>query len=284
MSYRNLICVVFLALGIAFGQEPTTPEPVSQPQFVYGALKSQRFINLTTFETNQKKTMGFRISHRFAPIDGGFQQWFGLDGGASIWLSLDYALTDRFMLGVGRTSTGKLFDGFAKYRLLWQTTDNSMPVSVTLYGRANVSSLTDPYLDQRFTRRVSYVSQVIIGRKFSERFSAQLSPTWIHENLVASDDYPNDVFALGVAAKCKVKKNMALLAEYTYNFTPSSDSAVQFGNSLGLGIEFETGGHSFQLNFVNSFGLNEVQTVPYTLEKWGKQVRFGFNISRDFWF
>jgi hypothetical protein len=52
---------------------------------------------------------------------------------------------------------------------------------------------------------------------------------------------------------------------------------------LALGIEIETGGHVFHLNFTNSSGIIENNYIPNTTDSWLKGgFKFGFNISRVF--
>ena len=54
-------------------------------------------------------------------------------------------------------------------------------------------------------------------------------------------------------------------------------------NPFGIGIEINTYGHVFLLNFVNSKGIGEGQFIPYTSSKWSEgQFRFGFTIARKF--
>ncbi|MEY2938195.1 MAG: hypothetical protein RL062_784, partial [Bacteroidota bacterium] len=54
-------------------------------------------------------------------------------------------------------------------------------------------------------------------------------------------------------------------------------------NSLSLGIDWETGGHVFQLHVTNSSSMNEKGFITETTGNWGKgDIQFGFNISRIF--
>ena len=58
---------------------------------------------------------------------------------------------------------------------------------------------------------------------------------------------------------------------------------VELNNPIALGVEFDTGGHVFQLNFTNSRGFGEVQYIPSTTSNVADgQFRFGFTISRVF--
>ena len=65
-----------------------------------------------------KRSLDFRISHRFGDFNSGAYNAWGVDGGANIRLALEYNHGTRLMFGVGRTSGRKIADGFLKYRLL----------------------------------------------------------------------------------------------------------------------------------------------------------------------
>ena len=143
----------------------------------------------------------------------------------------------------------------------------------------NTLPWADPTRDYKFRSRVGYYHQVIVGRKFSESFSLQVSPTMVHRNLVplASDD--NDAFAVGAGARYKLSRRIALVADYHYILS-GLDKDI-YTNPLSLGIDIETGGHVFQLHFSNAQGMNEKAFITGTTDKWG-DVRFGFNLSRMF--
>ena len=59
-------------------------------------------------------------------------------------MGFEYSYDGRLMVGVGRSSYQKQFDGFLKYRLLRQTESNKMPLSVTLYSSMFMTTLKDP--------------------------------------------------------------------------------------------------------------------------------------------
>ncbi|MEO8732976.1 MAG: DUF5777 family beta-barrel protein, partial [Flavobacteriales bacterium] len=91
------------------------------PQVVYtsASFKSTRVINGQSLENLPKGVLDFRISHRFGFVSNGIQDFFGLDQ-ASFRLGFDYGLTDRLMIGIGRSTYQKTVDGFFKYKLLRQ--------------------------------------------------------------------------------------------------------------------------------------------------------------------
>lgn len=134
---------------------------------------------------------------------------------------------------------------------------------------------------ERTSNRLSYAHQVIIGRKFTDNFSLQIAPTVVHANLVDRFSDKNDAFILAEAARYKFTKRMAITAEYGWRFREYT--RTKYYDSLGLGIDVETGGHVFQIHVTNSLGLTENQFLTRTTSKWGDAgIRLGFNISRVF--
>src|SRR5207344_758691 len=102
-----------------------------------------RIINVHTVEVLGPRTLDFRISHRFGTVNSGSYNAWGIDGPANIRLSLEYSFDGRLMFGIGRSSYDKMVDGFLKFRLLRQTTDNSMPISATLFAGAYYTAIKD---------------------------------------------------------------------------------------------------------------------------------------------
>lgn len=264
-------------------QEETKVNPLTIATF-----KTTRIINMHTIETCGKRTLDFKISHRFGPVNSGAEDFWGLDGGASIRIGLEYSYDGRLQFGIGRTSYQKMLDGFAKYRLLRQTENGSMPLSVTLFSSMFYTTQKDPNKSttgidkyENSTSRMSYVHQAIIGRKFGSKFSAQIAPFFVHYNQVDKITDLNDIYGIAGGLRFKFSRSMALTAEYAYRINDYSRD--NYYNSLGIGIEIETGGHVFQMHFTNSFGLAENQFLPYTTNRWDNAgIRLGFNISRVF--
>ena len=119
--------------------------------------------------------------------------------------------------GGGRGSLEKNFDGFVKYKLLRQSTGaGAVPVSATLLATALSSLKFAPQPERSMASRLTYTYQVLLARKFSPGFSGQLMPTLLHRNFVAARRDQNNVYALGVAARQKLTKRLALSAEYYY--------------------------------------------------------------------
>jgi hypothetical protein len=124
----------------------------------------------------------------------------------------------------------------------------------------------------------------MIARKFTPALSLQLSPTWLHFNLVPTRRDNNDVFAAMLGGRLKFNKRMSITAEY--NFLPDGQvESFDHTNSLSVGVDIETGGHVFQLVFSNSRGMTEPQFITRTDGEWlDGDIFFGFNVSRNFSF
>jgi hypothetical protein len=128
---------------------------------------------------------------------------------------------------------------------------------------------------------MNYCGQVIIARKFSSRFSAELVPSIVHGNIV-EPNADNELFSLGGGARWKFTHSAAIVADYFYNFWNANDK-INHENPLGVGIEIETGGHVFTVMFTNAIGLLETDFLPNTVDSWSKGgFKFSFNISRIF--
>lgn len=282
---KVILIFAFLSLGfVSFSQDdPFIDLDLEVPvEKVKAGFKTTRVMNGHSFENVAKGVLDFKINHRFGTLNGGFYELFGLDQ-AYQKMSFDYGVSDRFMVGVGRASFGKVYDAFGKYKILWQTSDNKMPVSLLYYTSINVKTLKwqDPNRENYFSSRLAYTHQLILGRKFNENFSMQLSPTLVHRNLVATKAEKNDVFALGFSGRQKLSNRLAFTWEYF--FVPNGQLASNFKNSLSLGFDIETGGHVFQVHFTNSTSMVDQGFICETTNSWGNGgVHFGFNVSRVF--
>jgi hypothetical protein len=272
-----------------FGQEDLMDllNKDSKPEINYATatFKSTRIMNGHSIERMPPGQLDFRISHRFGRINSGAYEFFGLDQ-ANIHFGLEYGIMKWLMVGIGRGTYEKTFDGFAKFTLLRQSSgDHVMPVSVSLFSSAALKSVrwADPLRTNYFSSRMSYVGQIMIARKISQGFSLQLTPSYVHRNLVATEIDPNDLYALGAGGRLKLTKRISLNAEYYYLANPKSYMSLQVYDPLSVGFDIETGGHVFQLIFTNSLAMIEKGFIGETTGSWLKgDIHFGFNISRVF--
>ncbi|MAJ51377.1 MAG: hypothetical protein CMB82_07180 [Flammeovirgaceae bacterium] len=255
------------------------------PQEVIATFKSGKIINLHTNERVAAGNLELRISHRFGRLDGGLYELWGLDE-ATIRIGLDYGLSDRLALGFGRNSYKKIYDGFFKYSIASQKI-NGFPISIVGISSLaiNSSRFTDPNRDNYFRSRLTYVHQLVLARKFTSRLSLELVPSWVHYNLVSSPSDQSDIPVLAAGGRMKVSKRVSINAEYGFRFQLNDDAANinDFYDSFSVGVDIETGGHVFQLQFTNSLPMVETGFLTQTNERWSKGgIHFGFNITREF--
>jgi len=257
----------------------------SETEFASATFKSTRIINGHSIERMQAWQLDVRISHRFGEVSSGIYDFYGLDQ-ANTHIGLEYGITNWMMVGIGRGNYEKTYDGFLKFSLLRQSKGKrNMPVSLSYLATTAVNTLKwDGSGSLDFWDRVSYVHQVLIARKFNERFSLEINPTYVHRNMVKTELDPNDLFAAGAGMRFKLTKRLSLNAEYYYIIPPLHDyRSEKTYNPLSIGVDIETGGHVFQILFTNSVAMIEKGFIGETTGNWlDGGVHLGFNISRVF--
>lgn len=273
-------------------------------EYVTTTFKDRRVINTQSVETLGKRRLDVRISHRFGDIAGeagGYETLFGLDNASDILIGAEYGLTDRLDIGLARTKgAGRMPDGTAglrqllnatvKWRFLGQTEDDSTPLTLAFAGLTSMSMAKKAGEDEsalnsfpKFAHRFAYHAELLIARRFSPGFSLQLSPAYTYRNLVPNGD-ENGLFSLGVAARLQLSRVFGLIADATVPFSEGRLSGEEgFYLPFGIGLEIETGGHVFQVNFTNATGIVPTDYIPYTTSSWADGAfRLGFTISRIF--
>jgi plastocyanin len=261
-----------------------------------------RIVTAQSPETLGKRILDVRISHRFddlaAPL-GGFHHFYGFDNIRDVRLAIEYGITDNLMIGIARnkgdydvfheTQIKELYELLGKYRLLRQKTDGSTPLSVTLHGNIVFSAMkkdTTPYSEGHFNNewnRFSFELQALVARKFNSKLSLEVMPTYIRRNWTTFGDEA-DLFALGLGARYSINERFAIVGDYFYPFSSFRQSrGGEYQNPMGIGLEINTGGHVFTINFTNSTSLIDNTYIPYTTANWLKgQFRLGFTIARKF--
>jgi len=254
-------------------------EPTAHP--VTATFKDTRVINMQSNETPGAGVLHFVIAHRFGRINEGAYSLWGLDN-ASMRMGFDYGLTDRWTIGVGRSTFQKTYEASMKGKLFLQKSDNSVPVSVTYYGviMANGLRWQEPDRENLFSSRLSYVNQLIVTRKINDRTSLAVVPSFIHRNLVDITSKSHDQWTLGLGGRHKLTHRVSINSEYHFLVNGLDEATT---NSLSLGVDIETGGHVFQLHITNSQGMFERAFLTETTGRWlDGDLFFGFNLSRVF--
>lgn len=271
--------VLSLITGAQIMAQDNSPKPVEK------VMNDVIGINFSTVETARKGDMGFFIVHRFGTVDGGYQDFFGLDNNANWRLGFDYGITPKMTVGIGRNSHEKLHDVLVKYKMLQQN-DQNTPFTATAQFRTglNGTKFSDDekeYLN--FEHRLSYSYTLMAARQFNIAWSAQLSAMAIHNNLIKSPDQENTIYAAGATLKYAIRGGFSVMGEYFHNLSYHTSSDENYFGNIALGFDYSTYGHNFSLFFTNSALVTETQSLLYN---WGspksETLRVGFNITRKF--
>lgn len=257
---------------------------------VEATFKSTHIVLSQSTETEKKHDLDLRIRHHFGDIGGRFgnaHTLYGLDVASDLFIGLDYGVSDRLTVSVGRSKQDEMFNFSGKYRLLQQKEEGAMPVNVTLLGQMGWIA-REPFNDHEFDRyadRFSWFLQALVSRKITSGLSLQLMPGFLMRKNVSDSRDPENLLVLGFAGRIKLTKRCSFVADYTLvnGLSRPTDLSQVYYNPLGVGIEIETGGHVFSLNFMNSEYILENNFITNTKKSWTEGgVRFGFTISRNF--
>ena len=266
-------------------EKPTT-------NYTYATFKTTRVVLGQSVESPAAGTLQFLVEHDFGALNTGAYNMWGLDQ-STIRLGLEYGINDCLSVGIGRSSYEKTFDGSLKAKIVRQSTgEKNMPVSMSFYGAAFLNSMhfTDPSRTNYFSSRMSYLAQLLIARKFSNSFSLQITPTYIHKNLVKTRGDNNDNVSIGIGGRYKVAQRTSVNAEYFYqipgfvnSYSVSATESAKYRNCLSVGVDLETGGHVFQFRLTNAQPMFERAFITETTNKWTDGGIFlGFTINRVF--
>ncbi|MAZ58711.1 MAG: hypothetical protein CMP56_04850 [Flavobacteriales bacterium] len=285
MAWLNklLLCFIFSLCLFAQDDLESFLDPITETTNVINTFKSTRIINNHSVEMFDTKQLDFRISHRFGLLNTGAYELYGLDQ-AKIRIGLEYGLIKNMMIGIGRSSYQKTYDGYIKYALIQQTKgQKQIPFSCVYFSNVAINSERKGYTDYPVIGRMSFSNQLLIASKINTELSIQIMPTWIHWNMVQLNSDPNDIMLVGLGFRYLITKSLSINAEYLYRLNESDYNKDIYHNSFSIGVDIETGGHVFQLHISNSMPMHESGFMTRTQSDWlDGGVHFGFNISREF--
>lgn len=252
-----------------------------EKQIETSAFKGLQICNMQSTKLVSKGEWYVLISHRFGDLTEGFENFFGLDN-AETKIGGIYGATDWLSFGVSRHTYNKIFELTAKYKLANQEKEG-FPFAIVGYNTMDINSKlnTDEYPNLKFNNRLAYSTQLLISRKFSEKFSLEITPIYIHKNIYDPITENKNQFLIATGGRYKFRKRMSLNLEYAARI--NAPEQTQFHNPLTVGVDIETGGHVFQMVFSNSQPMNDVSAFTNAAGKWnGGSLYFGFNLYRVF--
>ncbi len=289
--YLFIIAIFFISIQ-SYSQDDLMDilddEVEEEIEYIAYTFKSTRIINGHSIERMQTRQLDFRINHRFGQLNNGAYELWGLDN-ALINFSFEYGITNWLMVGIRRGTNNKVYDGSLKFSILRQSKGKRvMPITLSYYTDMSLKTQRG-YLDlldinessfSENNHRIAYTHQLLIARKFNEALSLQLTPSFVHRNLVTNGE-SNDILAMGIGGRYKFIRRVAFTFEYFYTNNVTADNIYYY--PLSIGFDIETGGHVFQVFVTNSRAMVEDGFIGETTGNWlDGGLYFGFNISRVF--
>jgi hypothetical protein len=260
------LSLMLLWASASFAQAPDDEAlKLEEPDFT--------LISLPTSLRLPKFKSAFRVTHRFTrPLSEGdfgdlVGDLFGIDAGAVIGLEYRFGIVPGGQIGIHRTSD-KTIEFFGQYGVLRQ--GPRFPLEVAVLGSVEATN--------NFQDAKTPSLGAIVSRHVGTYAAFYVEPIWVNNSnpLPAELADHNDTFMIGLGARVRIRPTVYIVAE-----TAPRAAGYRPGTSHGsFAIEKRAGGHSFQLNFSNSFG-----TTMRQIARGGSNATdwyMGFNISRKF--
>lgn len=278
---KKLFLLLLLFPLASFSQDDLLAgiDTVATKEKVTSAFKALKIVNLESTKLAAKGDLYFIVAHRFGSIKDGFEGFYGLDN-ANTQIKFVYGLTDFLTISAARSELA--YDFSTKYTLLNQIKDG-FPVTIVGFSSLAINNTLKEslYPQLKFDDRFTYVQQLLVSRKFSEKLSLEVAPTIFHENFVDNPQQDNTQYAFGIGGRYKFAKRWSLNIDYAAHLNRADNS--MYKNPLSIGFDLETGGHVFQMHFTSSQGIHEAGYLAQTTGDWTKgDVFFGFNLLRVF--
>lgn len=289
---KLFLLAVFPFCGFAQDDLLSEIDTIATNVTVESAFKSLKIVNLESTKLAAKGDFYFIVAHRFGFVKNGFDDFFGLDN-ANTQLKFLYGVNDWLTVHAGRSGFQETYDLAAKYRLFAQK-ENGFPVTIVGFNSLAINSelKEEVYPNLKFENRLSYVTQLLVSRKFSEKLSLEIAPSIFHENtlrdildennaVISPNPQENTQFAVGLGGRYKLTNRWSVNVDYAAHLNRASQS--NYRNPLSIGVDLETGGHVFQMHFTNAQAMHETGYLGQTVGDWSKgEIAFGFNLVRVF--
>lgn len=274
-----LLSILIFSTHIYAQDEEETDPPVRLP-WTTGVL-----IDNQTTSTLVAQAFEFRIHHRFGLIKE-ISDLYGIYASSNIRLGVNYGVTNKLTLGFGTEKFNMMQEFSVKYKILSQTRSGKIPLAVSFFANTVINAQDEALFgkDYTFPKRLSYFSQLIVGRKFSKKLSLQTAISYAHHNAVDSV-WLNDYMGAHIGGRYRFYNKMAAIVEYTYPF--AIQHAKYYMNepkpNLGLGLEIGTSTHAFQVFAAQYNSIIPQENLSHNLNDLTSGAwHFGFNITVRF--
>ena|SRR6056297_203144 len=271
-----LLCFILVTVTTEYCEAQIPRERVQTDEPVSDIFWANSNIGVSTVRNLSAGNLNSTIAHVFGPVTGGIDRFYGLDDGANTRLGLDYGLTDRFSLGIGRMTFNKVVDLRSKYNIFRQSESGSTPLDLAVKFSTGITTLSGVGLE--FSDRLSYLVSVMAAKKFN-RFSLQLAPMAAHFNN-PSPGNQSQLYGIGILTNYELNERFSISTEYLPVLGKRNNGTH---NTLGAAININTGGHIFQMFFTTSQWHGEQFIMANNRDRFfDGDFRFGFNIHRVF--
>ncbi len=253
------------------------------PQYQLATFKASRISIGHSVETRKKGVLELQAFTRYWNIPNSSGQSFVADKmGARI--GVEYGISNKLTFGGGWSTLDGIYDSFLKYKLIRQRSDGKgAPVSLSLFQNiAYRSERNPPLVDinrfDNFQDQLSFTTQLLLARKFTPQFSAQISPTYIHRSSSAFEDDPNNQFAIGVGGRYKIGGHVSIVSEYYYLINPLE--SITTYDAFALGVNWELSDVMLQFKLTNTWFFSEEAFITQTPNNFNfndGNLTFGFN-------
>lgn len=282
-----LMLLLYINTGSVLAQEDSTATPVVKKiKPAKNTFGSVWLMDNQTVMVPVKGTLEMDIQHRFGTVDNGKKDAWGIFAPSNIRLGLSYAPINKLFIGAGITKERKQVDLNVKYSLLQQTPDK-MPVSISYFGNMVIDARDNSNF-RNSVDRLSFFNQLIIARKITDKFSAQVAPgfswfnnveAYVDKNGIIQKKMENGHFAISVLGRFRVTEKSAIIAGYDQPLTQHTTNNPH--PNICFGFETTTSSHAFQVFMGNYYGIVPQSNNVFNQNDFRDgQFVIGFNITR----
>lgn len=281
----TLLSINMLAQDIA--ADSTQPAPATKKKAIKNTFESNWIQDNQSVMVPIKGTFEMDIQHRFGTVNKGRKDLFGLYAPSNIRIGFSYVIKNNLQLGMGFTKERMQWDVNGKYAIIKQGRTGGWPVSITYFGNIAIDTREKSNFVTS-TDRISYFNQLIIARKITEKFSAQVAPSLSHfnniEGYLDADNkiqpkMKNEHFAIAVAGRYKLTPKTNFMVNYDQPLTQHPMNNPH--PNISFGLEMVTSSHAFQVFFGNYHSIIPQSNNMFNQNDYTKgQFLIGFNITR----
>ncbi|MEJ2594401.1 MAG: DUF5777 family beta-barrel protein [bacterium] len=292
----SLIVALLFGFGLIMAQDEEAPKKKVKERPVSGFMGSSVLIDDQTSWTPAQKVLEMHIQHRFGLIkENGLSDLYGIYApSANTRMALNYSILDNLVVSYGITRKNMYSDFGVKWTFLRQSRSGKIPLNVGIYANMAIDgrnkTVYEGEEEYQFLNRLSYFSQLIVGRKFTDWFTLELHASFTHYNAMPADEvsykgWDHD-FGWGGHARFKFSSQSSFIIMfsapvYIHSLSENYESQNPFKSNFGFGYEVATASHAFQIFVTTSNGILPQDIYMYNNSDWTKgEFRFGFNITR----